>query len=814
MGKYSSALIFLCLYQYFISIEAQNTTLNCTMYDNTTDTCYINQSLTFETSQLYNAKNLVIENSSIECSPNCLLNQNSFKVSNASQITIRNSSIYYAIIELDGENLTIINSELSSNGTIKNGLGRTGECSEKRQDVGLGYAGSGAFCQDLFPQCGYPYGSLNLLLNETNDTNNALGTGSGQIINDFYGCGGGRVYINVSNAFLLGQNNFSASGSPQQEPQYDCTKRKSIDYDILNGGTGGYIYLEVKNTLVFNSSSDLLKILVEGGNYCDYFDGKSTKFAGSGGRIIINVDPSVENQNIQYYMKGGINDVSVKQQNINPCRNGASGSLYFMRNKTVVFNNGGYAANTITQIPANITFEKITILNGARGGPEDNNLEGNVAASVIDVNQAYLAYERFFTHLTIRCQNLTIFGGNDTGGIGPPEQNSKSTSLFIQANYSVFGNNTMIQFGQDFNLISTNVTFGGSVQSFFYDSSLYITSELLYIQEAQIDVSAIAIHTVNNLIIKNSRLKAFKSKCKDGNTTKYSSYINLLDYDLKIENLSSSNSTLEILHYLILQNYTFFILTPKNLTFLIENITDPTKNNIQGANIGLFADNITISWNFMISSEGLGCSNEQGIGKGTQDTNLGNKCGGTGGSYGGFGSLAWSNYTDILKDCLKIKSPPIYGDIDNPIYEGSGGGGNQERLNPGGKGGGVIIIVARNNLNISGNVTSSGSSPETQMGKATAGSGSGGSIQIFMKYLFGNGFVKAEGGSTQNWGIGGPGGGGRVRVNFLRWYDGGFYSANWQGKFFVNQGRRSDFVILPDDENENMGKGSTSYNKK
>lgn len=809
MRKFSSALIFLCLFLYFISIEAQTPDLNCTVYDNTTDTCYINQSITVDISQTINAKNIVINNSYIVCSDKCLWNQNSFKISNASQITIQNSTIYFAIIELDGENLTIIDSALSTNGTIKNGLGRTGECSQKTQDVGLGYAGSGAFCQDLFPQCGYPYGSLDLLLNETNDTNNALGTGSGQMITDFYGCGGGRVYLNMSNTFFFGQNILSASGSPQQEPKYLCTNRTDTNYDILNGGTGGYIYLEVKNTLAFNSLNDSLKILAEGGNYCDYFDGKSTKFAGSGGRIIINIDPSVGNQNIQYYIKGGINDVTVKQQNINPCRNGASGSLYFMRNKTVLFNNQGYAANTITQIPSNIMFEKITILNGARGGPEDNNLEGNVAASIINVNQAYLAYERFSTHLTINCENLTIFCGNDTGGIGPPEQNSKSTTLFIQANNSVFfGNNTMIQFGKDFNLISKNTTFGGSVQSFFYDSSLYISSELLFIQEAQIDVSAIAIHTNNNLTIKNSRLKAFKSKCKDGNTTIYSSYINLLDYGLEIKNLSPNNSTLDILHYLILENYTFFILTPKNLTFSIENLTDPNKNNIQGSNIGLFADNVNISSDFIISSEGLGCSNEQGIGKGTQDTNLGNKCGGTGGSYGGFGSLAWSNYTDILKDCLKIKSPIIYGDIDNPIYEGSGGGGNQERLNPGGKGGGVIIIVAKNNLTISGNITSSGSSPETQMGKATAGSGSGGSIQIFMKYLFGNGVVKAEGGSTQNWGIGGPGGGGRVRVNFLSWYEKGFYSANWLGKFFVNQGKRGDFVNLPDDENENMGKGS------
>ncbi len=804
--------VLLILISLFFS-SAFSISFYCTDYDNITDTCTINENLTFDLNSTnyiisYNTTILIINNSYITCSKPGLFNQCIFRV-NASEVHLLNSTIYFAIIELNGSLLNISNSNLSTNGTIKNGLGRPNNCSSQSNDVGIGYAGSGAFCQDLNPQCGRPYGALNLLLNQTNDPDAALGSGSGQLIQDFYGCGGGRVFLNMTTIVFNGSNIISASGSPQKEPEYDCTKRDLKIFDILNGGTGGYVYIGARDQLTVNTSNDKIKVIVEGGNYCDSSDGKTTKFAGSGGRIIMDVEPSMLS-NVKYSMKGGGNDMTVKQQNVNPCRNGASGSLYLSRKNTIVFNNDDFTANTITQIPSNQIFDQILITNGARGGPEDNNTIGNISAINITVVKAYLAYERFFTHLDIKCNNLSISGGkNNAGGIGPPEQNSKSTSLSINATIVEFSNNTMVQFGKEFNLTCINTTFNGSVQSYFFDSGLYISSENLFIKEAQIEVSTIAISTFNNLLIKNSKLKAFKQKCKDENYTR--PYINFLHFDLDLNKFLPQTPPLQTLHYLIQKNYTFFILTPKNLTFYIENATDLTKNSIQGANIGLFAENINISSNFLISSEDLGCNNEQGLGKGTQDHNLGNKCGGTGGSFGGFGSLAWSNYTDILKDCLKIKSPSIYGDMFNPIHEGSGGGGNQERLNPGGKGGGVIIIAAIQNLTINGIITSSGSSPETQMGKATAGSGSGGSIQIFMEYLLGGGLVKSEGGSTQASGIGGSGGGGRIRVNFFNWDKQGFYSSNWTGQFSVDQGKRSDFISLPDDMNENMGKGSNIF---
>ena len=804
----SRFLLFLILPSLLLSTPFNCTPPNSTNSTDPTICLLINQTLnlTDQTTTL-NYTSLTIQNSTLFCDTKVLYTQCLIEI-NATQVTFLNSSLRFAIIHINASSLSLTNSNLSTNGTIKYGYGRPNECANASNDVGFGFAGSGAYCQDLYSNCGKPYGAVDLLLNKTDDPQKCLGTGSGQFIADFYGCGGGRVNINTNTMTLKGNSIISASGSPQKEPEYDCTKRTSKPQDILNGGTGGYIFLGVNGAVSYsNASTDIIKLIAEGGNYCDGIDQKSTKFAGSGGRIIIDIDPAFIGV-LQYFMKGGINDLSVKTPNINPCRNGASGSLYFYRNNTVVFSNDGFAASTITQIPANQSFTKILVTNGARAGPDSDNPLGTITANAISIQRAYLAYERFHFQLSIQCQTLSILGTKDNlGGIGPPEQNSKSTSLNITAVLVEFSNNTMIQFGKEFNLSCQIATLNGSIQSYFFDSGFYLNADHINMLETQIEVSMIAIATSNELLIKNSRLKAFKQKSKDQNIT-YPNYVNLLDYDLNLLNLPGQNSNLDALHYLLAVNYTFLIVTPKNITLSVENTTDPTKGLVQGANLAIFATNINITSRFFVSSEDLGCSNEQGLGKGTQDPNLGNKCGGTGGSYGGFGSLAWSNYTDILKDCLKIKSPSIYGDIFSPIYEGSGGGGNQERLNPGGKGGGVIIIAAASNLTINGNVSSSGSSPETQMGKATAGSGSGGSIQLFMENLSGAGTVKSEGGSTQSSGIGGPGGGGRIRANFRYWYREKFYSESWMGRFSVSQGKRSDFITLLDDASDIMGKGS------
>ena len=46
-----------------------------------------------------------------------------------------------------------------------------------------------------------------------------------------------------------------------------------------------------------------------------------------------------------------------------------------------------------------------------------------------------------------------------------------------------------------------------------------------------------------------------------------------------------------------------------------------------------------------------------------------NKCGGTGGSHGNYGGSAWSNSSDILAECLKVESLPIYGNRNDPFFE-------------------------------------------------------------------------------------------------------------------------------------------------
>ena len=805
-------------------------TSNCTNYDQTTNICIIDSPLFLlnlsDDATTMSFTKLVIKNASLTCVGiyrNCSLRITS------DSIEITNSTLYFGIIELFSEVLSISYSIINTNGTIRYGKGITPNCSngtyyDSTYDTGIGYAGGGAFCQDLYPHCGLPYGGLTLLMNQTNDSDYLLGSGTGQ---NFFGTGGGRIIINTTDLNFDGTIMISASGSPQSD---ECLNRAANEqsWNITNGGTGGYIFIGVRGFV--NSSKNVgVSLFVEGGNYCDANDVKYKRFAGSGGRIIIDADTNnTMSSNISYYLKGGINDPSVPKSNINPCRNGASGTLYYIRNNSVVLKNSGFQANSITKIPCKgiygLNFNTIIIADGARGGPEDYN-PASITASRIIVNSGYLAYERFYMNITLIITDYLYISGtkDNLGGIGPPELNSKSTSAHILAHNVTFTNNSTILFGKDFSLKGDIVVFNGNINSYFSDSGLYVASFLNFsIQNALIEVSKIGLYNQHGLFIKNSRIKAFKKKCKEKEDPNLHNYINLLPqaFDITKYKPELNLGEFDILKYIIEtdENYTLLIITQQDLTLSFDNSTstDLTKNTIQGANIGLLAPNITISTGFIVSSEDLGCVNEQGPGKGGQDTNLGNKCGGTGGSYGGYGSLAWSNYADIFKDCLKIMNSGIYGKMENPMYEGSGGGGNQKSLNPGGKGGGVVIIVSNETLIINGTVSSSGSSPETQMGMASAGAGAGGSIQLVMKYLKGNGIVKSEGGSTAEGGIGGPGSGGRIRLNFSEWHNKeGNYSGEWVGLFSVIQGRRSQVINFPDDFDRNMerstfGKGTIS----
>ena len=628
-----------------------------------------------------------------------------------------------------------------------------------------------------------------------------------------------------------------------------------MDKDVLNGGTGGYIYVKADNfergekkklggqvndrsgneilnevrvverrKLEETQDRVLLKIVAEGGNYCEKETGlKTLKFGGSGGRVVVDLPDPPEGVDVAYFLRGGIADSSVLEDSRSSCKNGAAGSLYFLRNKTLIFDNNGNEASSVSIVTPGLNdtdLEKII----ARNGSKISHLKDSaIKAKNIEVSDSYINYQGASPlNISSLLLNISSSGSSLPTGIGHPDQDVKASLLWIVADSLVLSTNTTLRFGKEFKLDSNNLELRGKVESLLQDSLLLVASNYSKVEGASLEAERISFYSDNNLVFNNSELKAFKTRCrgeegvrrrmeeevmKGGGKKKrmltggWEGFLNPLDWELDLsrlaEEMNITGGGRGIAEYLI-QVYTLVILVPKgtNLTF-ISNGMNSNAITVKGANIGLFAHNISISKNNTISSQDLGCANEAGPGKGHQDQNLGSKCGGTGGSYGGYGSFAWSNYSDINKDCLKIKSDQIYGDIENPIFEGSGGGGKSQQMNSGGRGGGVIIIGALFSLDLNGTIISSGSPPESQMGKATAGSGSGGSIQLFMEEIRGTGSILSEGGNVLSSGIGGPGGGGRIRIHFLKWWESRWFSQEWKGSFSVDSGNRSQFVNKP-----------------
>ena len=139
------------------------------------DVCTLSNNITItndETPPFFSLYNLV--NASINFSPGCLWNICILRL-NASRINITNTTIQGSIIELIGSNeISIYNSIISTNSSIKVGLGSSKEYGSIQ---GNGYAGFGSTCnEDPLPSYGQAYGSPWLLFNQSSlASNQSLG---------------------------------------------------------------------------------------------------------------------------------------------------------------------------------------------------------------------------------------------------------------------------------------------------------------------------------------------------------------------------------------------------------------------------------------------------------------------------------------------------------------------------------------------------------------------------------------------------------------------------------------------------------------
>lgn len=170
-------------------------------------------------------------------------------------------------------------------------------------------------------------------------------------------------------------------------------------------------------------------------------------------------------------------------------------------------------------------------------------------------------------------------------------------------------------------------------------------------------------------------------------------------------------------------------------------------------------DSIIINSSSHIIANSKGFAHNQGAGYGHAGSS---SHGGGGAGYGGIGGHG-NYYTPNGTGDGGI----AYGDYSHPDSLGSGGGdygtGSGYRWGGGTGGGKVILDCATGKVLINGTISVNGANGISKTSYASGG-GSGGSVLIYAKYLFGSGTINAkggDGGSVSNC-KGGGGAGGRV----------------------------------------------------
>jgi len=253
------------------------------------------------------------------------------------------------------------------------------------------------------------------------------------------------------------------------------------------------------------------------------------------------------------------------------------------------------------------------------------------------------------------------------------------------------------------------------------------------------------------LLMHNITLDSFcdyvvNDTCYINTTQTYSSNLSVVDKNKHL--IITTNGQIEMLN-----RFDSLFLDFKTIT-----IEGDSSGLINGSNITIHAENLTIESGGRITATELGYLHSEGPGAGQDQNNYAAGAGHVG--YGGNGGMSTT---------AKGGSP--YGSTLEPNTYGSGGGDSNPTLRPGGDGGGIIRLNISNMLEINGTIDSNGGNGSGATNLA-AGGGAGGSIWITTHEIKGNGNITAfggyghDGGSPSNIYGGGAGSGGAIAIYY------------------------------------------------
>ena len=701
---------------------------------------------------------------------------------NTSAITLTNTTIYFPDIHLESSTISFIGSNILSNGTQIGGSG-----SSPTSNVGIAYAGQGSSCDGT--SADFSYGDYNIQYTA------GATFGSGSTLDTVNSKGGGRIVIISYQDLTMTNTSINASGFG------NCTNKQVA----VNGGSGGYVWLEHKALATAKEQITSSTIDISGGFGCqgvnepDPIERRGlgnkktvqTGLGGSGGRAIIYLQKI---DSINVVTSGGIG----KNARVDSCVNGAAGTLYSLKDDILIVKNSNITTSAPTMLAsqvANISTLKV-LESGLVSFKKADQISFN--AGGVTLTKGIIVYTNPSSSVLLKIIDIQLIQQSQIAISGGADFNLLACHFLVDPSSLIISPNALLSLSDQQcstptfvisgDIVSNVTTFSGGILQ--GDTTGIASTLIIYfpVSAANFQLEG-AIHHDNAYLFANGtgtfalnslRISSEYRTCLQENAPPLINPL-LLDANL------TKNTTLNLTQFInsITGDPSF---SPMNLRNLVNNAIRPVytvfffiEDNLQfesavitAARVGIFSKTLSLDPKSTVSTTGKGCS--AGLGNGLTNTDLANFCPGSGGSYGGLGGPGISelNNSNFQFICNSLVGN-TYRQEGLPTLEGSGGGGSSDQY-LGGKGGGLVVIGMKQGT-IDGTIDCNGYIGMIPDDSKT-GSGSGGSIQIHtLRRLGGKGTVRAEGGPQTNLG-GGFGGGGRIYVNYIGWEEMGYDHVN------------------------------------
>ena len=224
--------------------------------------------------------------------------------------------------------------------------GRSANSRGYYENQGAAYVGQGGYCpQDGKQHFDKHYGEFDMMPNFNNiyDMKQSLLVGSIGEYNplDVRTAGGGHMHFNLDALRLTGRNyHIQSNGLPRWDQ-----KEKDLNVD-LNGGSGGYIYINTKEKYGENRADWSSKISVIGGY------GKNKGVGGAGGVIVFGHDVTDHFASINTRTMGGRGGSARRPYNSTACGSAAAGTVYWASTDVLIVSNNFRWTNKHTFLTA------------------------------------------------------------------------------------------------------------------------------------------------------------------------------------------------------------------------------------------------------------------------------------------------------------------------------------------------------------------------------------------------------------------------------------------------------------------------------